>query len=325
MILSFGPLKVQYENLLLSETRSTDTVVEQALSGRIAQELIYDYPGNWLRIADDQNYRHADACIKGLEKLLRDPRWDGIAASIGSLIDLGVGTGSKLAHFTSDIFLRRPNLSVLMIDRSDELLVSASEALAAVKEALGRDFAAYAARSDFYDLRETLGRKAAEDIRAFGNGCSALLLLGNTIGNVEEVRMLTAMRDVTQRGDLLIISLEFASTPDGAQSEREMCQSYRAPAINDLYIAPFKRLPGFRDRLMRIRAVRGDPAYSSLEKTITIESSASWNGAKVFGTFSNKYDQMEFMEFVRRFDFELLFEVTSPLSPFFKYLVFKRG
>jgi len=245
MMLSFGNLKVRYDDLLETETTSADTIVRQALSGRIAPELIYDYPENWLRVAADSHYRHADACVEALKTLLRDPRWNEIAGSIGSLIDLGVGAGSKLARFVADIGSRRANLAVLMIDRSGELIVAASEALAAVKHATGSDFTAYGARSDFYDLRRTLGREAARDIRAPGHGRAAVLLLGGTIGNVEEDRMLAGISGATQRGDLLIVSLEFASTPDGAQGGEEMCESYRSAAINELCIAPFRAPAGF--------------------------------------------------------------------------------
>ena len=83
-------------------------------------------------------------------------------------------------------------------------------------------------------------------------------------------------------------------------------------------------MPGFESHQMTVRAVRGSPAYSALEKTVTIERSAIWKGRAIVGATSNKYDQTEFEGFLRRFDFELLFEVASPLNPFFKYLILRR-
>ena len=76
---------------------------------------------------------------------------------------------------------------------------------------------------------------------------------------------------------------------------------------------------------MTVRAVPGHPAYSSLEKTVTIEHRACWAGKTVVGIISNKYDQTEFTEYLRRFGFGLLFEVVSPLGRFFKYLIFRKG
>lgn len=300
----------------------------------------------WNELIDDDVYDVYRSCKNVLGKFLKQNKtWATLADErrLGSVVMLGAGAFGKDREILRDL-LRRGffNHSVLRYAQFDSSFYMLTDTLGNLERWLGNQKLAESVQlvsccGDFLKVNEW-----HDVVRPHKPGQhKVLFILGATVGNLDETRLLDVLERTTKPGDLLVVANHFAPNDDEARVsfDQQMKQIYGKSAHGFL-LAPVRDLldkhqfPADEDEraecvdvtietdIERIpRAVR-----PSLPKTVTVvfRLNKAIDGCFLALAVAKKFtvDAMRAACKSRCFDFRE--EYADDEEPTYKYLVFER-
>lgn len=298
-------------------------VREQAKTGLIDSLFCYIGPNNiWARVDNDVVYDLSRICLATLEALIASSEVRLLLRDAVRFIDLGPGTGDKLASFVraAGEVTRHDKLGILAIDINDILLRQLRFTL---RSHGGTRLAVLSARASFDQLPAADSRFKLLSGRLKA-GPTIMLILGNTFGNLNEDRLFASINRVLLPGDLLILSLEFASATGRQNAMDEVLGHYReSPTIRSLFSRSLTYLDG-KIGPLAIDLATDDRRFSSQRGTKTVYAHANVDGKDVVTVYSNRYDLDALAQSVESRGYEHLHARHIMASEFFRYLVFRK-
>jgi hypothetical protein len=314
---------------LIGRLDAASIVRAQAQTGMIDSMWCYvdaDDEHPWFGIGGDRHYGHSDTCLRTMKSLLRSRWWHDLTRGVDTVVDLGVGDGSKVAEVVRALVQRRYRelLRVGGLDISATLLREFRSQMFEIASRAMPRFEVLSAQARFVQLGDVL---TAPAVRGFSGreGRRLFLLLGNTFGNIHEPTFFHAMRQATVAGDLVVLSLELGVVNGERNAPEQILRHYQTSRATDALLArPLRFLDGPKTPL-QFTAARDDARFSTFPDTFTVYARAFVDGREIVTAYSNRLNlDVLIAQFARQgFVFEGDHHLTS--SKFYRYLVFRKA
>jgi uncharacterized SAM-dependent methyltransferase len=192
-----------------------------------------------------QVYRNCKTVLEQ-QFLLRDPNWKGLIdeEKLGCVVVLGAGAPAKdLAILDNlvehDYFATDRQLKYVIFDNSFFMLVDTVTKVEGwiTSHALRRDIETLPCCGNFVDLT-----RWSDEVRPYEESTSTcFFILGATIGNLDESRLLENLEQVSKPGDILVIGNEFVPNDD-AMYESNLLNEYKDVEAQNFVLSSVREL-----------------------------------------------------------------------------------
>ena len=313
---------------------------------KLDQRLYYlnaDSAEVWHELINAGDYRQYDWCRDALKALVRSPAWTKALADgkVETIVMLGGGgSASKDVEMLSALVdakyregaPRKTNYVLLDISAH---MVSAT--MSRIKKYFRREPLADAlihVRGIVADMLEI--RRVRSLLRVSGSR-TAWFLTGGTIGNMSERAVLSAIEEVAEDGDLLVIGIDTYDVAHRDEARDAILAKYRPEMMQDFLHTPIGVLVRHLDRDLSSAALRQcihpdvvdgrQKGYSDLDDALTAEVRLDLGEDGVFTLLtSTRYDEDGFARWVEKRGWETI-EVVRGADPssHFRQAFFRRA
>lgn len=135
-------------------------------------------------------------------KLIESNSWKDKIDNVDTVVDLGVGVGDKcvlLLNAVKDKFVDRP-LNLIVVDSSHYMIEVALKNISDKSESFSLKYTIDGFKADFMKLENS--KKRLQGATNFQN---VFMLLGGTLGNLDERVFMESLKEVIKKGDFFII------------------------------------------------------------------------------------------------------------------------
>ena len=135
-------------------------------------------------------------------KLIESNSWKDKTDNVDTVVDLGVGVGDKcvlLLNAVNDKFMDRP-LNLIVVDSSHYMIEVALKNISDKSESFSLKYTIDGFKTDFMKLENS--KKRLQGATNFQN---VFMLLGGTLGNLDERVFMESLKEVIKKGDFFII------------------------------------------------------------------------------------------------------------------------
>jgi hypothetical protein len=285
---------------------------------------------NTIALNNAQRYTIFRDSNEALADFLQSDFWSDLLhdPSVSSLVDLGVGTGEKMAIIRDDARRRGRALNMIMVDISEAMLRHAYHVARGDEDQQDRPI--LPVRLDFRELK-TLRTDERTSFFLSSAKRQIFMLIGGTLGNYLAEPILTSLTSAMSAGDMLVLGVEFHRLESGSQQDGYLFfKAYDNREFRNYYEDDCDIQLGteWRSRSRIIVSVEDDidGAHSSiplskLVKTYLLDVKTMTYKQLMM---SARYDQVEMMNFMKKYPFKHVFTHRAPSRQFYNHLAFER-
>jgi hypothetical protein len=216
--------------------------------GVVDQRFMYvsrESVDDWNEVVQNQTYVTYKNCQGALNRFLGGDLWKNLVNNrrVGAVVILGAGAASKDVLIVNSILDSQKYdddhpIKMFHFDSSFYMLADTIHQLDKVlRLRKTQAIELVACCADFMKLKEW-----KSTIRPLDDSQNVVFfILGNTIGNVNEEKLVTAIKAVSKAGDLFVVSAEFAPANDQAFSE-VLLERYKKDPHRDLALNSIRNL-----------------------------------------------------------------------------------
>jgi hypothetical protein len=320
---------------------------EWVRAGVVDQRFMYvsrEAVDTWNNVITCGTYDTYGHCVSALKRFLRQPAWlkHVSSADIGTLVILGAGAPEKdilvlNSLLSGKAYSSESKLRIVIFDDSFYMLADTVDKVHQRLTFLKADefVDVVPCCADFMNLRQWADCVARIDDERI----TAFFILGGTIGNLHEERLIDAVRAVSEEDDLFVVGGEFVQGEPPAEFIEHLRATYDTPEARDLTLGPVATLlteegvahdPSERRALVSVAIEDASGLPAGLRSTIPGTFGAIFRlerpirGAKLILSASKRYRFDSFSDIMRRHFFSHSSTSVCADWDYYKILEFRR-
>jgi Histidine-specific methyltransferase, SAM-dependent len=321
--------------ILSSPLVSTTAMLDLLKQQFIEQKVCYITPRSaraWYDFLNAPRYGQNIQCRKSLQSLLTGEQWKTTINQnnfLGSVM-LGGGSVEKDRDIVVGMLSQtsRQDLSYAIVDYSDLMIQETLNGLDIYSEQLTDRVDLYGVKCDFYELPGH-----ARDFRS-RDGVIAWFIPGGTLGNLDEDRFLSSLRDSSKVGDIFSVGVDLVPQSVDSFFEERLKDKYRAGYVKNFFrdalLTSWEGNIGHSAALEALAVsepelVRGAVScYSCVPNSVTLHLTAKTSGMNSVLLTSTRYSESELVTFIEKYGFSHVESFAAEPENEFKQLLFRR-
>ena len=323
--------------IFYTPSETLPTIQDGLACGHIDQSLYYqntDAVNRWYSITNDEFYTGFDQCKTGLLKLNRNQTWNEFIRSKdfdGIVMLCGGGAHSKdsvLIKALLDVSTQsekeeNKKLKYTLIDRSSAMLeLSRTKLEELLDKRKGGEFVEVNALR-----RDVMGMDGSEPVRETGN--LAWFITGGTLGNLDEETFFSSVKNVSKKGDLLVVGVGCFDKEYEIDLE-SLAKEYERDVVKDLVAVPLSAVwsslsiaESIEEALASIQVEAISDRHSDVPGAVTVVAKMNSKSLGEIILFkSSRYDEAHLIKFASQIGWSHITSIEG-LDNSFKQIVFR--